>query len=285
MEHTNKAPDANEMIKQMQMIKFGGVFNAALDVLKKEPVMLVALFLAPMVVTGLLDAYVWPLITTPLAVQPIVVVLLSIVFAVVDALIGFFGFGMLVRAVSKVFAGQKVDAMATFNFVKAHFVNAVKLAINMFVFTGAWLILAYFAAVVILLPIVPAVSGLLGMLSPIALIVYIVVFFKKIMQASMGYAVYWSAETPAADAALKRSIELGTGIEMTLFGNYFLMGLIGGVVTMVLSGILVAILGVLGKGAVAIAAAAAAGVVGAFYASFQYSLKGQVEKFRGGHHA
>lgn len=285
MEHTNKTPDANEMIKQMQMIKFGGVFNAALDVIKKEPIMLIALFLAPMIVTGVLDAYIWPLALTPLAAQPIVVAVLSVVFAVIDVLIGFFGFGMLIHAVAKVFGGHKVDPMATFNFVKTHFVNAVKLAINMFVFTGAWLVLVYVAATIVLLPIVPAVAGILGMLSPIALIVYIIVFFKKIMQASMGYAVYWSAENPAAEAALKRSIELGTGIEMTLFGNYFLMGLIGGVVTVLLSGILGAILGVLGKGAVAIAAAAAAGVVGTFYASFQYSLKGQVEKFRGGHHA
>jgi len=132
------------------------------------------------------------------------------------------------------------------------------------------------------LPILPSISGILAMLSPLAVIVYIIVFFKKIINASMSYAVFWSAEKPEVEGSLKRSLQLCEGLTWTIFGNYVLMGIVGVLMSAVLVAVLGAVLAVLGDAAASLTAAIAGALVGTFYALFQYCLKGQVEKFRGG---
>lgn len=269
----------------MQMVKFQGVFMAAWELLKKEPLMLIALFLAPMVVTGLLESYLYPpILAAVYNTGAIVVIILGLLLTLVSVIINFFGFGMVMRAASHVFDGKKLDVAALFSFVQTHFVNAIKLAINLFVYTGGWIMIAYFLVAAILLPFVPALSGMLMMLSPLAVIVYLVLFFTKIINASMSYAIYWSAEKPEVDGSLKRSLELCNGLTWTIFGNYLLMGLVGAVASAILIGVLGAVFAVLGRAAASLAGAFAGGVVGTFYTLFQYCLKGQVEKFRGSHH-
>lgn len=281
-----KQEDVNKVLNQMQAIKFKGVFMAALDLLKREPVLLIALFLAPVLVTGLLEAYAYPPVYSSLASSgAVVVIILTILFAIISALISFFGSGLLFNAASHVYDHKKVNVGESVAFVQTHFVDAIKLAIRLFVYTGAWTILAYFLAMTILLPFVPSLAGVLVMLSPIAVIVYIIVFFKKIINASMSYAVFWSAEKPEVEASLKRSLDLCEGLTWTVFGNYLLVGLVGFLVGIVLTAVLAAILVILGNAATSITAAITAGIIGTFYACFQYCLKGQMEKFRGGHHA
>jgi MFS family permease len=283
MENANK--DVNQVINQMQMIKFQGVFMAAWNLLLKEPVLLIALVLAPMLLNGILEGYVWPpLLNASAASSAIGAVLLSIVLGIVSALIAFFGSGLILRAASRVFDGKKIDVGETVSFVQAHFVDAIKLAIQLFIYTGAWLILVYLAAMVLLVPLAPAVAGILTMLLPIALIVYIIAFFKKIINSSMSYAIFWSAEKPEVDGSLKRSLELCDKLTWTIFGNYILLGLVGALASFVIVAVFGAILAVLGRGGVALTSAIASGVIGTFYALFQYCLKGQVEKFRGSTH-
>lgn len=280
-----KPEDVNKVLNQMQAIKFKGVFMAALDLLKREPILLIALFLAPVLVTGLLESYAYPPIYGAVSsAGAVVFIILTILFAIISALISFFGSGLLFNAASHVYDHKKVDVGKSVAFVQTHFVDAIKLAIKLFVYTGAWIILAYFLAMTILLPFVPSLAGILAMLSPIAVIVYIIVFFKKIINASMSYAIFWSAEKPGVEASLKRSLELCEGLTWTVFGNYLLMGLVGAVAGIVLTAVLAAILVILGDAATAITAAVTAGIIGTFYACFQYCLKGQMEKFRGGHH-
>jgi len=285
MDQTKK-PDVNKVINQMQMIKFQGVFMATMELLKKEPIMLVALFIAPLIVTGLLENYIYPpILGAASAGGALVVVILGIVLAVLSALISFFGFGLLMRATSNVFDGKKVDVGALLPFVQKYFVDAIKLAIQLFIYTGAWIVLAYFILAALLIPVAVSLSGMLMMLAPLAVIIYIVLFFKKLINASMSYAIFWSAEKPEVDGSLKRSLELCEGLSWTIFGNYLLMGLVGVLVSFVLVAVLGAILLILGRLGAAVAGAVAGGVVGTFYSVFQYCLKGQVEKFRGGHHA
>ncbi len=284
MEHTQKT-DVNNVVNQMKMIKFQGVFMAAWEMLKKEPVLLIALFLAPLVVTGILEAYVYPpLLGVTAAGGAIVSVVLAIVLSVVSALISFFGFGLIMRAASFVFDGKKLDVNAILAFVQKHFVDAIKLAIQLFIYTGAWIILAYLVVMTLAFPLSIGLAGMLTMLFPLAVIIYIVIFFKKLVNASMSYAIFWSADKPEIDGSLKKSLELCEGLTWTIFGNYVLIGIVGAIASAILVGILGAVLAVLGKAATTLAAAFASGVIGTFYTLFQYSLKGQVEKFRGGHH-
>jgi hypothetical protein len=282
MENANKE-DVNKVLNQMQAIKFKGVFMAAMDLLKREPLILIALFLAPLLVNGLLESYAYP--PALLAVMDfgaIVSVVLVIVFGIISALIGFFGTGLLFNAASKVYDKKKVDVGTTFGFVKQYYVEAIKLAIKLFIFTGAWIMVLYIVLVAVLLPIIPAVSGILAMLMPLAALIYIVIFFKKIINASMSYAVFWAAEKPGAEASLKKSLALCEGLTWTIVGNYILMALVGVLISAVLVAILSAVLSVLGDAAGAITMAISAGIVGTFYALFQYCLKAQVEKFRAG---
>lgn len=136
MENANK--DVNQVINQMQMIKFQGVFKAALDLLKKEPVILIALFLAPVLVNGILEGYVYPPILGGVSTTgAIVTILLGILFGIISALIAFFGTGLILNAASHVYAGKKVDVAKAVSFVQTHYVDAIKLAIQLFVYTGA----------------------------------------------------------------------------------------------------------------------------------------------------
>lgn len=286
MENAHKN-DVNQVLDKMKMIKFQEVFMAAVELLKKEPIMLLALFFAPLVVNAVLESYVYPLILTPVAAQPIVALVLTLVFSVVSALIGFFGFGLLVRAASKVYAGQKVDPGETVAFVQKHFVDAIKLAIKLFIYTGAWILLAYFLVAGLLTVVAPALAIILMALSPIAVIVYIVLFFKKMVNSSMSYAIFFSEEKPEIEGSLKRSLELCESITWTLVGNYVLMGLVNAVISMIIVAILGAILLAVGTFGTALAAAVSSAVVGTLGVLFQYCLKGQVEKFRGhsAHHS
>jgi hypothetical protein len=283
MENAHKN-DMNGLINQMQMIKFQSVFMAALDLLKKQPLLLIGLFLAPMLVNAVIQNYVMiPLqVAMPGLMGGIVV---SALFGVLSAVIGLIGTGLLLRAASQVFDGKKVDLKALASFVEKHIVDAIRLAIKLFIFTGGWLMIAYMAVVALLLPIAPALSATLGLLSPIAVIVYVIVFFKKIVDASLSYAIFWSAEAPTPDGAMKKSLELAEGLSMTIFGNYLLISLIGMVISMVLMPVLLAIFAVVGSFGIQLAGAIIGGLLGTFYVLFQYCLKGQIEKFRaGGHH-
>ena len=286
MENANK--DVNQVINQMQMIKFQGVFMAALELLKKEPVYLFALFMAPLLVNGILEGYVYPpILGAVLTTGALVTTLLSIVFAIVSALIAFFGTGLILRAASRVFEGKKVDIGETVSFVQNHYVDAIKLAIQLFIYTGAWLILVYLAVTALMVPIAPGIALTLGMLTLPAVVVYIIIFFKKIVNSSMAPAIFWSAEKPEIEGSLKKSLDLCDKLTWTIFGNYVLMGLVGALASFVIIAVLGAILVVLGRGGMVVTAALSSGVIGTFYAVFQYCLKGQVEKFRSStaHHA
>lgn len=284
MENAHKN-DVNQVLDKMKMIKFQEVFMAAVNLLKKEPVMLLALFFAPLLVNALLESYVFPLILTPLATMPIVALVVSLLLQVVSALIGFFGFGLLVRAASKVYAGHKVDPQETVSFVQKHFVDAIKLAIKLFVYTGAWILIAYFLVAGLMTVVAPALAITLMALSPVAVIIYIVLFFKKMVNSSMSYAIFFSEEKPEVEGSLKRSLDLCESITWTLVGNYFLMGLVNAIISAIVVGILTAILVAVGTFGAALAAAVSSALVGTLGVLFQYCLKGQVEKFRGGHHA
>jgi MFS family permease len=283
MENANK--DVNQVINQMQMIKFQGVFMAAWNLLLKEPLLLIALVLAPMLLNGILEGYVWPpLLNATMNAGALTSVVVAILLSIVSALIAFFGSGLILRAASRVFDGKKIDVSEIVAFVQKHFIDAIKLAIQLFIYTGAWLVIVYMLAMALLLPLAPAVSGILAMLMPIAVIVYIIAFFKKIVNSSLSFAIFWSAEKPEVEGSLKKSLELCDKLTWTIFGNYILLGLVGALASFVIIAVLGAVLVVLGRGGVAVTSAIASGLVGTFYALFQYCLKGQVEKFRGAHH-
>ena len=284
---TSHKNDMNGLINQMQMIKFQSVFMAALDLLKKQPVLLIGLFLAPMLINAVIQNFIMMPISLAMASSGLIgVMIVSVLFGVLAAVIGLIGTGLLLRAASQVFDGKKVDLKALASFVEKHFVDAIRLAIKLFIFTGGWLMIAYMAVVALLLPIAPALSATLGLLSPIALIVYVIVFFKKIVNASLSYAIFWSAEAPLSpDGSLKKSLELAEGLSMTIFGNYLLISIIGMVISMVLMPVLLAIFAVTGDFGIQLSGAVIGGLLGTFYVLFQYCLKGQIEKFRaGGHH-
>jgi len=283
MENANK--DVNQVINQMQMIKFQGVFMAAWNLLLKEPLLLIALVLAPMLLNGILEGYVWPpLLNATMNAGALTSVVVAILLSIVSALIAFFGSGLILRAASRVFDGKKIDVSEIVAFVQKHFIDAIKLAIQLFIYTGAWLVIVYMLAMALLLPLAPAVSGILAMLMPIAVIVYIIAFFKKIVNSSLSFAIFWSSEKPEVEGSLKKSLELCDKLTWTIFGNYILLGLVGALASFVIIAVLGAVLVVLGRGGVAVTSAIASGLVGTFYALFQYCLKGQVEKFRGAHH-
>jgi|GEM_PF-5532924 len=283
---TSHKNDMNGLINQMQMIKFQSVFMAALDLLKKQPVLLIGLFLAPMLVNAVIQNFVMMPISLAMASSGVIgVMVVSVLFGVLSAVIGLIGTGLLLRAAGQVFDGKKVDLKALVSFVEKHLVDAIRLAIKLFIFTGGWVMLAYMAVVALVLPFAPALSATLTMLLPIALIVYVFVFFKKIVNSSLSYAIFWSAEAPTPDGAMKKSLELSEGLSMTIFGNYLLIGLIGMVLSMVLMPVLLAIFAVVGRFGIELAGAVIGGLLGTFYVLFQYCLKGQIEKFRaGGHH-
>lgn len=285
MENANK--DVNQVVNQMQMIKFQGVFKAALGLLKKEPVLLIALFLAPLLVNSVLEGYVYPPVLGGVVnMGAIVSIIVSVLFGIISALIAFFGTGLILRAASHVFDGKKIDVSKTVGFVQHHYIDAIKLAIQLFIYTGAWLIIVYLAATAILVPFVPAVAGILAMLTPLAMIAYIVIFFKKIVNSSMSYAIFWSADKPEVDGSLKKSLDLCDKLTWTIFGNYLLMGIVGALASFVIVAVFGSLLAALGRGGVAVTTAISTGLVGTFYAVFQYCLKAQVEKFRGSsHHA
>ena len=279
MENPNK--DVNQVINQMQMIKFQGIFKATFNLLKKEPLILIGLFLAPLLVNGILTGYVFPPIYSAVFNSGMIVtMILSLVFALISALIGFFGSGLILRAASRVFEGKKIDIAATVSFVQTHYIDAIKLAIKLFIYTGAWVMLVYLGVVAGLFPIAPAISGILALLIPLVAIIYLVLFFKKIVNASMSFAIFWSSEKPEIAGSLKRSLELCDKLTWTIFGNYVLMGLVGALASFVILAVFTPLFLVIGQGGVAIASAISAGIVGTFYAVFQYCLKGQVEKFR-----
>lgn len=102
----------------------------------------------------------------------------------------------------------------------------------------------------------------------------------------MSYAIFWSAEKPEVDGSLKKSLELCDKLTWTIFGNYVLMGLVGALASFLIIAVIGAVLSAMGSAGMTITTAIATGLVGTFYAVFQYCLKGQVEKFRASsHHA
>ncbi len=280
--NNSSQPNMDQLLSQMQAVKFGAVFSAAFNLLKKNPLVLMGLFFVPMLIAQLIQQY---LFGQPASLNSVAFGLMPLLAGVVSALIGLFATGLVLQAAHQTHEGKKVDALALANQVKNRFLDAIRLIIKVFVFTGGWILIAYFAATALLLPISLALSGLLALLTPVAVILYIVFYFPKIIDSSLAATIFWTDDHIRPDAALQKSIDISKNLRMTIFGNYLILGLISMLLSMLLGApLMLSLLLSAGQMGAAFGSAVISGIFGTFALLFVYSLKLQIEHFRTGDH-
>jgi len=221
--------------------------------------------------------------------------LLALIFILLNAAISFFGLGALVRATQYINKGKAINLGEIYNYVKQHFVGGIKLAIRLFFYTGAWIPIVYLLIIGALTTFglysgktgaaMLGLAGLLGLLFVFVIIAYIIIFFKKIINSSFSYIYFFTDEHPEVEPSLQSSIKTCEHLTWTIFGNYFLMGIVAWFIALVLGAIFTPIFIALGLGGnqiggSAILASLIGAVVGILSFVFQYQLREQVEAFR-----
>jgi len=259
-----------------QEVKFQTLLQDAVEVVKKNPVAIFASFvgsslIGAIITYSLITLSVNIFATAGAAVFTAGVALATILGIIINILVNFFGYAMTAKA-SMLEYDKHSDLSSLFSFVKARFSDLIKLSIDIFMYTGAWIIIAYaliMGALALLSPFLPfllPIVGIMGLAFIVVILGVFIMYFKKMISSSFAYLVYLGEEKSDPKSALKRSIEIAESHVWTIFANMFILSIITGIISSIF------------KSTGDIVSAIVAGIIGAFTIVFQVTLKKTIEK-------
>ncbi len=292
---------ASDLMKKMKKIRFLTVFEETVNLVMKGPLHLLVIAAIPFVGLAAIETYVYPFLFEPLANLGAIFVVVGILLAMVIALsVAIATSGALIKALKQLENGEDIKFPVLIDFVKDNFRKSIDLSIEILKYTAGWILLAYALVIALLTQglmyadggAFAGVASLLTFLAglfPIVMIVYLIFYFTKIVNSSFAWYVFWSAEKPRVDGAIKRSLEITDNMTWAIFANYILISLLAGLFSFLFLTILQPFFIPLGWmhgggmqmwGGHTIAGAIINAVVCPFMLGFGYKLKLQAEKMK-----
>ncbi len=225
---TKQKETVSKVMKKMQKIKVTDVLAKTGDLFITNPLYFIVIPLVQYLIVGLLGIYAYPPMVDAIANgNPIALGIGLLIVALISMAIYLFGFGMLVKVTDWSENGKKINIQKALDFVRKYYIDGLKLVVEIIKYNGAWMFLVY-AALSLVFPVLLA-------LMPIAIVIYIIVFFRKLMETVMALYIFFSAEKPNVEEALKESIKKADELIWSIFANLVFMGVISGVAWWILT--------------------------------------------------
>lgn len=251
--HAPKAPDVNEALQQIQSVKWTELIKKTIELLKKNPVYLVGVAAVPVLVVALLDIFVFPaLFTVSIFASGILAGVLLILQLLLAIAAGLISWAAAVHALYQI-DQNKVNPNQLISSIQSSLNAFVQLVKDVLIFTKGWIPLSVAIALALLgfgfTLGLPQLTALALVLSPFALIgylVYLILFFKPLMQSAFAYLNFFYTDKPDAKHSLSHSIETAKGKEFAILGNTILTGLVVQISIGIISSILSAIFAPIG---------------------------------------
>lgn len=295
-----KSPTVSDIMKKAKKISFLNVLEMTVQICIKKPLHLIGIALFPYLIIAILESYIYPgIIKSMIVGGPFSIVLGVLVLLAISVAIYLLISGMLIRTVDLIDKNEKLLIAKILQYVKENFINALKLAVEIIKYTKLWIMIAYFGIITVLAIAIlyvgqSAVAPFLGLygilvsLAPIAIIVYIIIYFRHIIHSSFAWFIFFSSEKPSVNHSMNRSLEIAKDMTWAIFVNYVLVFALGALFSWILSLILIPFLAPIGwahsyyftYGSVTVLGALIYAIVCPFTIAFIYKLKQQVEKMK-----
>lgn len=287
METTTKS--ASFQIVDGQKFDFNIIWNNFLvtmnqtwELFKKNPLNFILVFALPVIFGALIMLVLFPMIFGSLYYGNLFLAgIITLLFMVLLYIFQYYAYGCALRAISDQEKKAKIDIKEVMMFVKDHFIDSVKVAIKVFIYTQAWIPLVVFLAGILVSAMgYYSMGPLLLMAAPIVAIVILIIYFKRIVNASFSLMYFFDMENPKVDEAFDASLKMAEGKTITLFSNYVMIGLVTGLAAAIIGAIINPIFYSIDGGA-GLASNIAGAVVGAFAVIGQFMTKLNAEKLSG----